>query len=316
MRRVGTAREPRLLLVTYRGSNRYLRGWIRPYYVKDCELPEGARGGEPKNGTYYGYHHTTVSAQVNGRSVLLASYQLTPGDSHFEAFQYLIEQAEKHVKVKEVAMDSAFAVKDILEYLDGHGYKFIVQRARRGNAVKRKLAAMQGKHDESTLKVGGSGTRGKTRPYRLVAEPDWDNIKDEDVLYRNADTGQMGLEDYTESDEVSVDLNEIDKNLWNCRRAYLTNIEEGTAEDVINRYKRRWAIETKYRVIKEHFLGKTCSRDFSVRTFFWLFACMLYNAWVLLDVFLRKDHPELVPDDRPVMPARSFARKFINHDYG
>lgn len=292
---------------------------IRPYYVQNRELPDGARGGEPKNGTYYGYHHTTISAQVNGRSVLLASYQFTPDGSHIDAIEYLIERAEKHVSIDEVTMDSAFASKAILEYLDGNGYDFIVQRARRGNELKRKLVAMTGRYDESTLKIGESGSNTKSKPFRLVAEPDWDNIEDEEVLNRMSDEdGQMGIENYADSDRVSVDLNEVPKAWWECRRAYLTNIEDLDPEYVVNRYDRRWQIETKYRVIKQDFLGKTTSRSFAVRTFFWLFAAMMYNAWVLLDVFLRADADDGVelPDDRPVMPARSFARRFLTLDYG
>lgn len=43
---------------------------------------------------------------------------------------------------------------------------------------------------------------------------------------------------------------------------------------------------------------------------------MLYNAWVLLGMFSRADHPEQAPDDRPVMPARSFAEAFYSFDPG
>lgn len=57
-------------------------------------------------------------------------------------------------------------------------------------------------------------------------------------------------------------------------------------------------------------LNSPLSREFSVRVFYWLFTVMLYSTWILLDVFLRADHPERVPDNRPVMPARSFAKAF------
>lgn len=294
----------------------YIDTTIRPYYLRSAGLPEGARGGEPKNGTYYGYHHTTISAHVNGRSVLLASYQMTPDDTQFEAVEYLIKRAEEMVSLREVCMDSAFAGAKTLTWLDDRGRKFIVQRARRGKELKRKLAAMDGTHGEDTLRLTPHGTRESTKAFRLVAEPDYDEIDGEYVLEREGDSGQMGLEDYTNSDRKSIDLNEIDDRLWKGRRAYLTNIEDEDVESIINRYNRRWTIETKYRVIKSDFLGKTCSRKFPIRTFYWLFACMLYNAWVLLDVFLRADHPDLAPDDRPVMPAKSFAKQFLKTEHG
>ena len=92
--------------------------------------------------------------------------------------------------------------------------------------------------------------------------------------------------------------------------------EEENPTGWAERYAWRWAIETNYRVVKNDFLARTTSREFSIRTFYWLFAVMLYNAWVLLDVFLRADHPDRAPDDRPVMPARSFAKAFYQFDPG
>ena len=99
---------------------------------------------------------------------------------------------------------------------------------------------------------------------------------------------------------------------------YVTNIKEAGDDPKAwaKVYARRWAIETNYRVIKHDFLAKTTSRKFSVRVFYWLFAVMLYNAWVLLDVFLRADYPERVPDDRAVMPARSFVKVFYSFNPG
>jgi len=51
---------------------------------------------------------------------------------------------------------------------------------------------------------------------------------------------------------------------------------------ILRLYKRRWGIETSYRKIRE-FLPKTTSRSWVVRIFNFIFACLLYNTWVVLN---------------------------------
>jgi hypothetical protein len=299
----------------------YIDGTIRPYYKRNAGLPDGVRGGEPKNGTYYGYHHTTISAHANGRSILLATYQFTPGDTMQEAVKYLIREAEKHVSIEDVSMDSAFRKTEMLKWLDDRSHEFTIQFRKQGDRVKLALARMQGRHDfVNGYHVESSDKKTRLDDLALVAEPDYNNVDGDFDFEQNATVGQSGLEDWGAGMDVeSVSLDDVDDRLWKGRRAYLTNKDVESKDDakrVIKRYNQRWTIETKYRVIKNEFLGKTTSRDFSVRTFFWLFAAMLYNAWVLLDVFLRADYPDLAPSDRPVMPARSFARRFFEVEYG
>ncbi len=49
-------------------------------------------------------------------------------------------------------------------------------------------------------------------------------------------------------------------------------------------YRKRWGIETSYRVKNELRL-KTCSRKYVVRFFFFALSVILYNAWILLNLF-------------------------------
>jgi len=57
-------------------------------------------------------------------------------------------------------------------------------------------------------------------------------------------------------------------------------------EKIHELYRKRFGIETQYR-IKNKFLGRTCSRDYSVRYFFFLLAICIYNLWVLLNIIER-----------------------------
>ena len=299
----------------------FIDATIRPFFKQNAGLAEGVRGGEPKNGTYYGYHHVTISAHADGRSILLATFQFTPDDTLQDAVKHLVREAENHVSIKEIAMDSAFRKAEMLQWLDERGHKFTVQIPRHGERIKLALARMDGRFDYTEdYYVQSSDKKTRLDDLTLVAEPNYDNVDGDFDFSLNADTGQHGLGEFGGGLDVeSTSLEDLDDRRWKGRRAYLTNKDIGSKDDAkraIKRYNLRWTIETKYRVIKNEFLGKTTSRKFAVRTFFWLFACLLYNAWVLLDVFLRGDHPDLAPEDRPVMPARSFARQFFRVDYG
>lgn len=60
---------------------------------------------------------------------------------------------------------------------------------------------------------------------------------------------------------------------------FATNIlyKSDTTLDLFNK---RWGIETSYRVSNQ-FLIKTTSRDYMIRLFYYLFACIVYNAWII-----------------------------------
>ena len=67
---------------------------------------------------------------------------------------------------------------------------------------------------------------------------------------------------------------------------YATNmdISDNSLEKVINVYKKRWTVENAFKTQKLTFLAKTYSIDFVVRFFFWVFATLLYNLWVLCNL--------------------------------
>ncbi len=66
---------------------------------------------------------------------------------------------------------------------------------------------------------------------------------------------------------------------------YATNMDSDAAT-VHELYRHRFGIETQYRV-KNRFLGRTCSKQYSVRYAFFTLAVTLYNIWVLLNIVER-----------------------------
>jgi hypothetical protein len=66
------------------------------------------------------------------------------------------------------------------------------------------------------------------------------------------------------------------------RRYFLATNMTDSPKRILRLYKRRWGIETSYRKIGE-FLPKTTSRSWIARVFYFIFACLIYNAWVVLN---------------------------------
>jgi len=64
--------------------------------------------------------------------------------------------------------------------------------------------------------------------------------------------------------------------------AWVTN-SYASPKKICKLYKRRWGIETGYRV-KGNFQANTCSKNFTVRVMYSLLAICLYNLWVLINL--------------------------------
>ena len=91
-----------------------------------------------------------------------------------------------------------------------------------------------------------------------------------------------------------------------------------TPETIHELYRKRFGIETQYR-IKNKFLGRTCSKEYSVRYFFFLLAICIYNLWILLNI-IERGKDGLDPGKIPIKVDRlvHLIRKiiFFNSPYG
>lgn len=75
------------------------------------------------------------------------------------------------------------------------------------------------------------------------------------------------------------------------KRVFATNEDfdendVGFADRLFMLYSKRWGIETSYRVQKHSYMPKTTSKNYIIRLFYFLFSVLLYNLWILADVFL------------------------------
>ncbi len=74
------------------------------------------------------------------------------------------------------------------------------------------------------------------------------------------------------------------------RYAFATNINLNNSDVMLSEklflpYSKRWGIETSYRV-KKGFRGKTTSRNYIVRQFYFMMSVVLYNLWILVNILV------------------------------
>ena len=58
------------------------------------------------------------------------------------------------------------------------------------------------------------------------------------------------------------------------------------AKEIANLYRKRWQIETGYRVKALAFRGKTTSRNYLIRYFYFMLSVVLYNLWLFVDMLV------------------------------
>ena len=83
-----------------------------------------------------------------------------------------------------------------------------------------------------------------------------------------------------------------------------TKEARGRTRRVMGRYARRWGIENSYKSIKD-FLAWTTSRNTAVRVFYFGFAVILYDMWLIVDLLVQISL-DVEQRLKPRVPARTF----------
>lgn len=310
----------------------YIDATVLPYYQnKKGEKPEGVTGGSKTAGTHYGFTFCTISTHADNRSFNLASMPYKDETDYEDAVAYLLDRALEYIDVDVVCIDSEYSGVEVLKLLEDRDQDFIIQYPKY-EGIKKKVALMDERFDQTPHVVDPDLKPIKTGELTLLAEPNYDQNPPRNWNWgyepSKSEIAQIQFDDYDDgvSEETPdldgkslndiaqlLDLDDIPKEHHEYRRAYLTNIDVGEDEvkETVERYNKRWRIETKYRVVKHEFTPKTRTQFLSARNFFWLFSCALYNAWVLLDVFVRSDNPEIDHGERPQLTANRFGKYFL-----
>lgn len=218
-----------------------------PFYGDDDA--EGVIRTKEKNGTTKAYQFMTICVVTDGQRVTLGVVPITDRGAVEirDAVAKLIEKAQKQVCISCLYADRGFYQALIIKLLKEEGISFCI-RAKRGKTIKETF---------------------RESP--------------EDVYIGEYTVKRKRAAPYMQVDTTLV----VSKREGKGPIAFVTNmkLDREKANKMVERYRKRWGIETSYRMIRT-FLAKTTSRKHQVRVGLFVIAVVLYNLWILENALL------------------------------
>lgn len=219
-----------------------------------------------EKGTDLAFKYITACIVTDDFRVTVAAEPITTTDHLSWLVELVLMEAAEWVDIRRVYLDREFYEVRILQVLERHDLDYIV-RARDFPSMADGEPTVRVEHDYD---MGGSRP-----PYDVV------------TLTRFCVPHAQNPEK---------------------KQSYFVtnlNVDEDWAPQLAGAYRRRWGIETSYRVIND-FLPRSRSTCFIVRVFYFLFAVLLYNAWVVVNALLTVVFDRGM--DRPLVTAGVFGR--------
>lgn len=248
-------------------------------YYGDRDELEMVMGAPATKEYEWCYKFATLTVVGENVKFTLAMRTVQKGDLVGEVVADLLDEASEHVSISTVYADSEFCSVDTIRTLEDAGLHYIIPSPK-NKRVKREIERMdqdvEVKNDYGMYgSVSGGGTQ-KRAGTNLVLLP---STADEDKTVA-----------FTTNKDVKAE----------------TETERRYTKGLLNRYSRRWGIENSYKTIKD-FLAWTTSKDFGVRLFYFGFAVLLYNMWLLVDLLVQTS----LDIDHRYKP-RVTAKRFLN----
>ena len=225
-------------------------------------------GTQPRKGSHLAYKFATISVvEKNQRFTLLA----LPVDNYSEMVnivERLLTYAERKVKIRRVYLDRWFYQVRVVKMLKWHGVKFIIRTPEK-KSIKRIIA--EGR--ETPIVVD----------YRIRSMRVWPPPAFEDVRL-------FIVNSCRNKDEKACFVTNLDVN-------------KGNANRLAELFRKRWGIETSYRV-EGMFRAKTTSKNYGIRLFYFMFSVCLYNLWILANIFMQAMFGRV--REKPMVTAKLF----------
>ncbi len=211
-------------------------------------------GCKHKNGTSYCYKYATIDIVEKNQRFTLKAIPLTQlSNDNATIVNELLEHALKYIHVKYVLLDRGFFSIEVLRVLEGLKLKYIMP-ATKNDRIKQVVKDNSNKL--SYFLKYTMGTKEKVT-FNLVVKYD-----------------EKEREYYTFATNFEI--------------KYKIDIDR-----IAEMYRKRWGIETGYRV-KHDFLAITTTQSYTVRLLYFMVSVILYNFWLLCNlVYCRERGIEL-----------------------
>lgn len=231
-----------------------------------CKGAEGVIRIQRKKGTSRGYRFATVNVVRGGYRFTLLALPVRRHSEMLDVVERLLKFARKRIKINRVYCDRWFYSVGAIRMLKRLKLKFVIQ-APKTRGIKKFLKR------ELPVVVDYEVVRKRAPPYGS------ERVKLFVVRSERMEDGVIG---------------------------FITNssVSEENAERLAEFYRRRWGVETSYRV-KGDFKPKSTSRRYVIRLFYFMFSVCLYNLWVLANLTVGMDVLKFVPRE-PFITAKFF----------
>lgn len=226
--------------------------------------------GRYKASTCKFFRYATTNIVEQGKRFTLAAMPVSPFTTKDEVLDTLLGRMREYgLKSRLLLLDRQFFTIDVVQFLNEAGSRYLMPAKKNERVKKHIVAYARGKGPSVVDYRMGDKYRGA-----------------EGTLVILRRTLKRGKATRRKQEEKS------DKDLIKEHIAFLTNLEvkglEGRVKREVKRlprwYKKRFGIETSYRV-KNEFLVRTSSTSDVVRWFFFALSVILYNVWVLSNVW-------------------------------
>jgi len=207
-------------------------------------------GGKQERGTTWGYCYASIDIVEAGRRLTLYTMTVNQFTEKAHVVEKLISEAKaRGVYIRVVLLDRAFFTIDVITALKRLGVRFIMP-AVKNNKVKQTIR----NYKEGPVKRFVLGNRRKNVSFNLAIYP-----RPEQRLPKKK--------------KLTV---------YDLYFGFATNIPMSSAANIPafipSEYRRRWGIETGYRV-QGSVKAKTTSKDYRLRLAYQMTSVLLYNVW-------------------------------------
>lgn len=205
-------------------------------------------GKKPEKGTDSCYKFATMSIVESGERFTLLALPVSALDDKEKILTKLLNYAMQRVRIKHVYLDRGFFDSLSINTINKFHLDYLMP-AIQNYSVKRVM---------------------DLTPAPAIVK---------DFVLSNVKINLIILEEFDEKKNQKV------------KRIFATNKDfDPNDVDLLERlfllYDKRWGIETSYRVMKYTFRGKTTSKNYMIRLFYFMFSVLLYNLWILADLLI------------------------------
>jgi hypothetical protein len=211
-------------------------------YSKEKRTHNNIRGGKHKNGTNFFFKYTTMQVLIKDKIITLRVRFYSRENHQRRLNDELIRLAKKFVKIKVVLLDREFRDAKLLNNLEYRQAPVFMPVVKDKKA--KKCFEDLGQSPCKVVKFWISNDKGEIADVKLM-------------MIRLSNGKEIGF--YT-----------------TVHFPWLHTINH-----YLSLYKKRWNIETGYR-LQNMFLPKTTSIDEIVRMFYFCYACAMHNLWLLI----------------------------------